>query len=290
MSIASRYRQAWRPSSARTSSRKKCGRMRLPMYRPWRSVNMHRTVSISPSSTSFSRSLTLSLPRSMAPPPSQVPRTEPHRSRVQQPRPREGEGRRAARGSPPPHPPALDSQLRLDLLNVRGSVPFSFRMAVFTLGEGEFLLGRQYEAMPSGDGEVEDPEHEVDQRPHDAGPVVLVQVQGHEGNEGDGPGDPGPPLADGASIGTLDVRQPSTEHDERQTLHEVGDDRAEHGHVQQRAHDLPRERAAGLAELVDEDGEPVPDDPPGDQGDVRGLALRRRDRKPLREVAGSRQR
>src|SRR5438093_10862880 len=158
MSIASKYRQAWRPSSASTCSRRKCGRMRMPMYRPWWSVNMHRTVSISPSSTSFSRSLTLSFPRSMGPPPSQVPCTEAHRSRCGQPL-LPGKGRAASR-SRLAHPHALESRLRLDLLDVRRAVPFRLRVPVLALRERELLLRREHQPVAPGEGEVEDAEHE----------------------------------------------------------------------------------------------------------------------------------
>src|SRR5829696_6087791 len=62
MSIASRYKQACRPSSPRISSRKKSGSTRLPMNRPCRSVNMQSTVSTSPASARASSCFASSMP------------------------------------------------------------------------------------------------------------------------------------------------------------------------------------------------------------------------------------
>src|SRR5688500_7723982 len=45
--------------------------------------------------------------------------------------------------------------------------------ALRTLGERELLLGREDQAVPSGDREIQDADHEVDQCPVYAGSVIL---------------------------------------------------------------------------------------------------------------------
>src|SRR5919201_2862786 len=175
MSIASRYRHACSPSSPRTSSRKKWGRIRLPMNRPCRSVNMHRTVSTSPSSTRDSSCLTVNVPCWGMGSSLRRRYSRHRRSRLS-----------SDEGGPtgPPSswcPPAsarlarrgvgarLASEDRF-LLGLARDVAL-LRNAGFPLREGELFLRRQHQPVPSGDREVQHAEDVVDRHAVDAGPV-----------------------------------------------------------------------------------------------------------------------
>src|SRR5262245_22358797 len=82
MSIAKRYRHAWSPSEPSTSSRKKSGKIRLPMNRPCRSVNWQRTVSIWPVCASSASSSTDSMPCVCIDPPVQMRGARPRSGRA----------------------------------------------------------------------------------------------------------------------------------------------------------------------------------------------------------------
>src|SRR5581483_2837523 len=144
------------------SSMKKWGTTRLPMNRPCRSVNMHRTVSTSPSSTRLSSSFSVSVPLCMKPPP-QVGRGAASR-------------RPSSIASVPKPCPPRPATLGLNLLHVGLPVPLLLRVAVLALRQCEFLLGRQDQTVPPRDREVEEAEQEIRQRAVDARPVVAVRV------------------------------------------------------------------------------------------------------------------
>src|SRR5919106_1471423 len=172
--------QACRPSSPITSSRKKWGRIRLPTKRPWKSVNMHRTVSISPASASSSSCFASIMPCCGIAP--------PHYGGARRPLPaaalrtafrlalasRRRRGRRHPRGrgagSPPKDRLLLGGTRRVGL-------PWDPLLARC---EGELLLGRQHETVPPGDREVEQSEDVVDRHSVDARPIVLVEEDRHE--------------------------------------------------------------------------------------------------------------
>ncbi len=178
------------------------------------------------------------------------------------------------------------SQDRL-LLLPRARVPLLPGHTPFALREGELFLRREHQAVPSGDREVQHAEDVVDGDAVHARAIGRVQEDRDERDRGetardDRSGDP--PLA---PVRSLDVRQLLAEHDEGRHLHDVGDDRREDRHVQQRRHDLRAERL--LLEDVHHVGDHVADDRSRDQRDVRRLARAVRLREELREVPGARQ-
>src|SRR2546422_8139753 len=93
--------------------------------------------------------------------------------------------------------------------------------------------------MPADQSEIEDAEQEVDSGADDASKVVFVEIQRHQGDESNDPRDPSAPDANQAAVRPLDVWQPHPEEDEREALHEVGDDSAEARHEEHRSTDLP---------------------------------------------------
>src|ERR671919_1902468 len=299
MSMASRYRQAWSPSSPRISSRKKWGTTRLPMNRPWRSVNMHRTVSTSPNSASSSSCLASSVPvfdvtfasadrdrgyertvrsgcQTDGGPAFADPPSESIRSRE-----------RSARGLSRRLLTRASQDLLLCCLRCLVRL---LRDPAFSLRQRELLLWRQHQAVASGDGEVEHAEDVVDGHPVQAGTVVVVREHRNERyqrNDACHGRARNPPLA---AVRPLDVRQVPPQQDEREALQRVRYDGTEDRHVEQRRDDLRRVVALPTPEVPDDECHGVSNDGSGDQRHVRGLPHAVRDREELRKVPGARQR
>src|SRR5918995_357278 len=299
MSMASRYRQAWSPSSPRISSRKKCGTTRLPMNRPWRSVNMHRTVSTWPSSASSSSCLASSVPVFA------VTFASAGRDRGYERTVRSGcqtGGGPAFAGPPSEAMRSLERSVR-DLsrrLLTRASQDLLLcclrclvrllRNSAFSLGQRELLLGRQHLAVASGDGEVEHAEDVVDGYPIQAGTVVVVRKHRDERDQRDDACHSrarNPPLA---AVRPVDVRQVPPQKDEREALQGVRDDCPEDRHVEQRRDDLRRVVTLLTPQVPHDDRHEVSNDGSGDQRHLRGLPHAVRDREELRKVPGARQR
>src|SRR2546422_4472333 len=140
--------------------------------------------------------------------------------------------------------------------------------------------------MPADQSEIKDAEQEVDSGADNARKVVFVEIQRHQGDESNDPRDPSAPDANQAAVRPLDVWQPHPEEDEREALHEVGDDSAEDRHVEQGSNDLAGYQAACYSELVNQDRQGTADGAAGDQCDVGRLRAGMRDRQELRKVPG----
>ena len=89
--------------------------------------------------------------------------------------------------------------------------------------------------FPKGvDREVDEAERVPDRRAdHDLLVDGIDGEQHHQGDERDGEGDRGARNAEGAAVGTRDVRKAQPKGDERDHLQRVGDHGTEHRHVEE---------------------------------------------------------
>ena len=188
-----------------------------------------------------------------------------------------------------PAPPA--SGLVAEDLGLHGVVALGLRIAVLAARERVLLLGREHEALAADEREEHDADDEDDQERDHGGLEHAVEEDAEEGAERQDERDHRAPDAGRRPVGALGVGEAPAQHDERDHLHHVRDDGAEHGDEED---DAARRTRGILVDRRDDDEhehqDQIADDPADEQRDPRRLVLPAGERQELRVVAGARER